>query len=142
MMLSFRTGFAALHHKQENAANVAWLDDAGQVGLNRVQSGRKPMRTTQSLSVTLPIEMAKMVKDKVLSGDYASESEVIRDGLRSLMARDAAIEKWLVEEVVPTYDAVMAGTEPLLTAEESIMQLRQYMNERLASKRASSPVSE
>jgi antitoxin ParD1/3/4 len=100
------------------------------------------MRTTQSLSVTLPIEMAKMVKDKVLSGDYASESEVIRDGLRTLMARDAAIEKWLIEEVVPTYEAVKAGTEPLLTAEESIRQLRQYMSDRLASERAASPVAE
>jgi antitoxin ParD1/3/4 len=87
------------------------------------------MRTTQSLSVTLPIEMAKMVKDKVLSGDYASESEVIRDGLRSLMARDAAIEKWLVEEVVPTFDAVMAGTEPLLTPEEVKRNLNAHIDE-------------
>lgn len=86
------------------------------------------MRTTQSLSVTLPLEMAKMVKAKVSSGEYASESEVIRDGLRALQARDAAIEKWLIEEVAPTYDAVMNGTEPLLSAEESIRQLRDYMD--------------
>lgn len=68
-----------------------------------------PMRTTQSLSITLPIEMAEMVKAKVASGEYASESEVIRDGLRTLVARDAAIEKWLVVEVVPTIEALDAG---------------------------------
>jgi putative addiction module CopG family antidote len=76
------------------------------------------MRTTQSLSITLPIEMAEMVKSKVASGEYASESEVIRDGLRTLIARDAAIEKWLVEEVVPTYDEMKAHPERALSIEE------------------------
>lgn len=66
------------------------------------------MRTTQSLSITLPREMAQMVKAKVASGEYATESEVIRDGLRTLAARDAAVEEWLRKEVVPTYDRVMA----------------------------------
>ena len=51
------------------------------------------MRTTQSLSITLPIDMAEMVKAKVKSGEYATESEVIRDGLRTLAARDAAVER-------------------------------------------------
>lgn len=32
------------------------------------------MRKTQSLSITLPREMAKAVKDKVASGAYATES--------------------------------------------------------------------
>jgi Arc/MetJ-type ribon-helix-helix transcriptional regulator len=39
------------------------------------------MRKTQSLSITLPHDMAKAVKDKVTSGAYATESEVIREGL-------------------------------------------------------------
>ncbi|WP_105418902.1 type II toxin-antitoxin system ParD family antitoxin [Neorhizobium sp. T25_27] len=76
------------------------------------------MRTTQSLSITLPLEMAQMVKAKVASGEYATESEVIRDGLRTLLARDAAIEKWLVEEVVPTLDEIEAHPERLLSPEE------------------------
>ncbi len=66
------------------------------------------MRSTQQFSVTLPTEMAQMVKVKVLSGDYASESEVIRDGLRALQARDRAVENWLRQEVVPPYDAMKA----------------------------------
>lgn len=45
--------------------------------------------------------MAQMVKSKVASGEYATESEVIRDGLRTLAAHDAAVEKWLTKEVVP-----------------------------------------
>jgi antitoxin ParD1/3/4 len=66
------------------------------------------MRTTQQFSVTLPIEMANLVKTKVAGGEYATESEVIRDGLRVLMARDRAVESWLAQEVVPAYDALKA----------------------------------
>ena len=87
------------------------------------------MRTTQSLSITLPLEMAQMVKAKVSSGEYATESEVIRDGLRSLAARDAAVEKWLKDEVVPTYDRVMAnpiGTT--LSAEDTHARLQAHMD--------------
>jgi antitoxin ParD1/3/4 len=67
-----------------------------------------PMRSTQQFSVTLPTEMAQMVKAKVSSGEYASESEVVRDGLRALQSRDKALESWLLREVVPAYDAMKA----------------------------------
>ena len=63
------------------------------------------MRTTQQFSITLPNEMAEQVRAKVASGDYASESEVIRDGLRTLLEKDRAVERWLRDVVVPIYDA-------------------------------------
>jgi len=66
------------------------------------------MRSTRQLSVTLPHEMAEMVRLKVASGEYASESEVIRDGLRILRSRDQAVERWLREQVAPAYDAMKA----------------------------------
>ena len=50
------------------------------------------MRTTQQMSITLPREMAEAVKAKVEAGEYATESEVIRDGLRALLARDRAVD--------------------------------------------------
>lgn len=67
------------------------------------------MRTTRQLSVTLPVEMADMIRTKVTSGEYASESEVIRDGLRALAARDKAVESWLRRDVGPAYDAMKAN---------------------------------
>jgi antitoxin ParD1/3/4 len=73
------------------------------------------MRTTQQLSVTLPKEMAQMVRNKVASGEYASESEVVRDGLRALQARDRALETWLRTEVVPAYDEAKANPSSLLS---------------------------
>lgn len=66
------------------------------------------MRTTQQFSITLPNEMADIVKSKVATGEYATESEVIRDGLRSLMARDHAVETWLLGQVGAAYDALKA----------------------------------
>lgn len=67
------------------------------------------MRTTQQMSITLPLELAHMVKAKVQAGGYASESEVIREGLRALQERDAVIERWLKDEVGPTIDRYRAN---------------------------------
>ena len=66
------------------------------------------MRTTQQFSITLSNTLADAVRARVASGEYASESEVIRDGLRALMARDRAVEAWLTERVAPAYDALAA----------------------------------
>lgn len=37
---------------------------------------------TEKLSITLPVDMARMIRRQVESGAYASNSEVIRDALR------------------------------------------------------------
>ena len=76
------------------------------------------MRTTQQFSITLPNDMADMVKAKVQTGEYASESEVIRDGLRALLARERAVEDWLREQVGPAYDALKADPASAVTAEQ------------------------
>ena len=76
------------------------------------------MRTTQQFSITLPNEMADAVKTKVAAGEYASESEVIRDGLRALMARDRAMENWLRQEVAPAYDALKLDPARAVTVDQ------------------------
>jgi len=76
------------------------------------------MRTTQQMSITLPNELAEAVRAKVNSGEYATESEVIRDGLRTLMARDRAVEHWLREQVGPACDALKADPSRAVTAKQ------------------------
>ncbi|MGE4238947.1 ribbon-helix-helix domain-containing protein [Ramlibacter sp.] len=88
------------------------------------------MRSTQQMSITLPNEMIDIVKAKVRAGEYASESEVIRDGLRALMARDRAIENWLHDEVGPAYDALKADPGSAVTAD--------HVRARLAAERSRS----
>jgi len=76
------------------------------------------MRTTQQLSITLPNTMADVVKTKVKAGEYASESEVIRDGLRALLARDRAVESWLHKQVGPAHDALKADPSRAVSADQ------------------------
>ena len=76
------------------------------------------MRTTTQLSITLPNSMAEALKERVASGAYASESEVVRDGLRALFAREEAIEAWLRTEVVASYDALRADPTRAITSDE------------------------
>ncbi|MDH5821978.1 type II toxin-antitoxin system ParD family antitoxin [Luteimonas sp. RD2P54] len=85
------------------------------------------MRTTQQFSITLPNEMADAVKAKVAAGEYATESEVIRDGLRTLLARDRAVEAWLREQVVPAALALKADPARALSVDQ--------VRERLATRR-------
>lgn len=73
----------------------------------------------QSLIITLPVELADMLKAKIAAGEYASESEVVIDGLHALMDKDAATERWLHDKVAPAYDAHKADPgriEPLTDA--------------------------
>lgn len=81
------------------------------------------MRTTQQFSITLPNEMASVVRDKVAAGEYATESEVIRDGLRVLLARDRAMETWLRQAVGTAYDALQENPERAV----SIAQVREAL---------------
>jgi antitoxin ParD1/3/4 len=81
------------------------------------------MRTTQQFSITLPNEMADAVKSKVAAGEYATESEVIRDGLRALLARDRAVDSWLHEQVGPAYDALKADPSRAVSIDDVRAQL-------------------
>jgi putative addiction module CopG family antidote len=88
------------------------------------------MRTTRQMSITLPVELADSVRAKVASGDYASESEVIREGLRALEARDEAVERWLRTEVVVTYEEMKAHPERGIPAEEVRANIERMYAER------------
>ena len=93
------------------------------------------MRNTTPISVTLPHDMAAMVKAKVASGEYATESEVIRDGLRALQARDAAVERWLRDEVAKSYDEFEADPSIGVPAETIMERLRASQRARMAKPR-------
>jgi antitoxin ParD1/3/4 len=54
----------------------------------------------------------------VATGEYATESEVIRDDLRALLARDRAVEYWLHEQVAPAYDALKADPARAVTIDD------------------------
>lgn len=92
------------------------------------------MRSTQQFSITLPNDMADAVRAKVSAGEYATESEVIRDGLRALLARDRAVEDWLRQDVAATYDALQA--DPSRAVELDAVMARLTAAHRKASAKA------
>jgi antitoxin ParD1/3/4 len=93
------------------------------------------MRSTQQLSITLPNEMADLVRAKVANGEYATESEVIRDGLRTLLARDRAVEDWLREKVAPAYDALKADPSRTVSVDQVRTALSSAHKKATAKKR-------
>jgi antitoxin ParD1/3/4 len=89
------------------------------------------MSTAEKRTVSLPTEQASYIDSLVASGAYASASEVVRAGLRALQERDAAVERWLREEVIPVYDAMKADPARGIPAEQVMASLRKRHAERL-----------
>ena len=89
------------------------------------------MSTVHKRTFSLPAEHADFIDKLVGSGAYASGSEVIRAGLRALQERDAAVERWLKEEVAPVYDAVKADPSRLIPAEQAFAEVRQVIGQKM-----------
>ena len=61
-------------------------------------------QNAEKLSITLPAEMVRVIRERVSSGDYGSTSEVVREAMRGwlqrerrLAALDAAIARGVSE---------------------------------------------
>jgi putative addiction module CopG family antidote len=91
------------------------------------------MRTTRQLSITLPNSMADALKERVVSGAYASESEVVRDGLRALFAQEEAVERWLHTEVMSAYDELRVDPSQAVSSEDLRAHLAQVHERRVES---------
>jgi Arc/MetJ-type ribon-helix-helix transcriptional regulator len=66
------------------------------------------------------------------SGEYATEREVIRDGLRALMARDQAVDAWLRTKVASAYDALKKAPSRAVSASEARARLSAARRKRSA----------
>jgi antitoxin ParD1/3/4 len=82
------------------------------------------MTASEKRTISLPAEQARYIDSLVASGAYASASEVVRAGLRALQGRDAAVERWLREEVLPVYDAMQADPSRAVPADDVTAALR------------------
>jgi antitoxin ParD1/3/4 len=93
------------------------------------------MPTVEKRTISLPADQARYVDQLVAAGGYASASEVIRAGLRALQERDAAVERWLREEVAPVFDAMQADPGRALAADQVGEMLQTHHAARLKASR-------
>lgn len=80
------------------------------------------MQTTEKLSITLPRELAEMIRGKVQAGAYASNSEVVREALRLLQEQEGLKAQklvWLREKI----DRALADPRPSIDADEVFARL-------------------
>ena len=82
-------------------------------------------------TISLPPEQARYIDALVASGAYATASEVVRAGLRALRERDAAVERWLRDEVVPVAAAMQADPGRGIPAEQVFADIRALHAQRL-----------
>jgi antitoxin ParD1/3/4 len=87
-------------------------------------SYHRAMNAPSKRTFSLPAEQSNFIDAQVDSGSYASASEVVRAGIRALQERDAAVERWPREEVVPTYDAAIADPSRGIPAQQVFDALR------------------
>jgi antitoxin ParD1/3/4 len=90
-----------------------------------------PMSSADKRTVSLPTEQARYIDTLVASGAYATASEVVRAGLRALQERDAAVERWLREEVAPVFDAMQADPARGISADQVMATIRGHHAQRL-----------
>ena len=85
----------------------------------------------EKFSVTLPGEMARVIHERVSSGNYGSVSEVIRDAMRAWLQRErrlAALDA-----------ALMRGITELDAGQgQDAEQVRKELRERLSAKSSDS----
>ena len=91
------------------------------------------MTNRETRTVPLAAEEAEYVDSLVASGAYASASDVVRAGLQALQEREAAIDRWLQDEVVPVYDAMERDPHRAISGREVTAALDAHHAERLKS---------
>ena len=82
---------------------------------------------TEEVTITLPKTIVEIVRAKVSSGEYASESDFVEDAIRerTLFSEPdtAGFEHWVATEGVRRYDAMKANPSRGLTPEQVFSNL-------------------
>jgi len=89
------------------------------------------MPQVEKRTISLPTAQASYIDALVNNGTYASASEVVPAGLRALQERDAAVERWLRDEVIPVYDAMQADPSRGIPADKVVAALRRRHTDRV-----------
>ena len=87
---------------------------------------------------SLTEEQAAFIDRKVESGEFASASEVLRTGLRTMEERDRMLEHWLRSEVVPALKRNEADPSRLLSEDDVSKALEEHHERRVRERHETS----
>ena len=96
--------------KRKNLASGSIVSYSQEMKERRTDMAKK-------LSITLPTEMAKMVRNKVEGGAYASLSEVIREALRAWQEHEV-LKAERLDHIRETIVEAINDPRPSLTAKQ------------------------
>lgn len=80
--------------------------------------------STNRFDITLPDDIANVVDLKVRSGAYASPSDVFSAGLRALIDRDDAVERWLRDEVLEGHAEYLRDPSRAVPADDLLNHIK------------------
>ena len=92
------------------------------------------MQTVERLSITLPTDMARLIRAKVEEGGYASNSEVIREAMRAWQEQEELRAQRLATLRAKIAEADAETAPPLSDAD-----VDRHFAERLAGSLATRP---
>jgi putative addiction module CopG family antidote len=90
------------------------------------------MRDARQFNIMLPAETAAMIDEKIRSGTHASASDVVNDSLQAFVEREAALERWLRDEVLAGHAEYIADPSTAVPIDDVMKRIR----EERASRRA------
>ena len=92
------------------------------------------MAHSQTLSITLSDEMMAFIRDRVSSGEYESESEVIVESLEAFKHEADERHRFEQEVILPSYERYLANPASAIPAEEVQRHLEERRRQRLQTK--------
>ena len=92
------------------------------------------MAHSQTISITLSDEMIAFIRDKVSSGEYESESEVVVESLEALKHEADGRHRFEQEVILPSYERYLANPASAIPAEEVERHLEERRRQRSHAK--------
>ncbi len=88
------------------------------------------MESSTRLSIELPQDLAAAVRERVASGKYASESEVVAEGLALLAERDEPLHPDIEAQLASGYDAWKSDPADVLSLRDAAARLQKEAERR------------
>lgn len=91
------------------------------------------MGETRRFTIDLPVDVADIVERQVAEGRFANVSEAVADNLRDLAGHEAALKRWLREEVIPGHEAYLADPSSAIPTDQVLARIKARKARRRAS---------